>query len=184
MNISLNPKVLIVLILSLGLAFSSCKKDEDKKDSSNNGDNPSSAPTENRLSCDVDGMTYVFDQDFTAIYVEIAGIKSLTINAKTANGEELTASINLWTGITGDFQMQSIQSSNYASITWFNASDESWSCPNSINGDNSNLVSGDFSIDYYDVEKVSGTFSGTIASNNTTTTFPVTNGVFSAITIN
>ena len=161
----------------------SCKKEEDKK-STSSGDNPPSAPTENRLSCNVDGMTYVFDQDFTAIYTELGGNKSLILNGKTANGEELTASINLWTGSTGDFQMETVQMSNYASITWINTSSESWSCPNSINGDNSNLVSGDFSIDYYDVEKVSGSFSGTIASSNTATTFPVTDGVFSAITIN
>jgi hypothetical protein len=188
MNISFNPRISAVLLMSFALVFMSCKKDEDKDSSSssnnNNNNNTTTAPTENKLSCKVDGTLYVFDQDFSAIYIEVAGIKSLSVSGTSTTGEKLTASINLWTGNTGDFLMETVQMSNYASITWTNASDDSWSCPNSVNGDTSNLVSGNFAVGYFEGNKVSGTFTGVIASSNSATTYEVTDGVFSAITIN
>ena len=178
--------MLMVMLFSIATVQGGCKKDDPSQETNNNNNNNNNnnqAPTENRLAFTENGNEHEFTESFGAIYIDAFGFISLSLSAENADGESISLSINVWNNSTGTFAMQPVSTSNIAAVTWSDSGDDSWTCPNFINDDQTNPATGTMVIDYYDGDKVSGTFTGTLASQNSTTTYEVS-GSFSAITIN
>lgn len=177
------------MLIGIATVQGGCKKDDNTTDTTqnnnnNNNNNNNQAPTENRVDCTIAGDDKAFTEAFGAFLIDAFGMVTLTINAETADGESMTLSLNIWNSQTGNFTMTAVNTSNIAAMSWQDDNSDSWSCPNFINNEQTNPATGNLSIDYWDGDKVSGTFSGTLASQNSTDTFEVTNGTFSAVNIN
>ena len=170
--------LLLLSIISTSL-LASCKKD-DVADDDNNNNNNTQAPTENTLSANVDGVGWIADvATINGVYVSTAGIISIIINGEKPDGSYFTLSLNLWNDQTGTFNTSVMATSNYVGLTYEDASGESFTAP--VNGNAA--ATGTLKINYWDDNKISGSFSFTGGQSGSAETVTITDGVFSCINV-
>lgn len=172
---------LTVVLAILSVLLSSCPGNDKDEDNDNNNNNNGQAPTENKLTAKIDNADWAADvSTINALYVSVSGLyASIVINGEHANGSFFTLSLNLWNGMTGTFSTSLSATSNFVGLTYDDPEGQSYNSP--VNGNAA--ATGTLKIDYWENNKVSGTFSFTGGQQGNSQTISVTNGVFSCINV-
>lgn len=177
---------LFILLFAFVMMASACNKEDEPTPNNNGnnnggGNNNNSAPTENKLTAKTDGTDWEADSNtVTCILVEMAGTKSLTLTGIASDGSSITLSLSLWDGNTGTFNTSIVTLTNYVGMVYDDGVSESYSTPNAEDAS----ATGTLSIDYWDEESVSGTFSFKGAQDDSDNTVTITEGTFSCTTVN
>lgn len=172
---------LLTMLFSFVLIASACNKEkEPDTNNNNNNNNNTTAPTENRLTAEVDGMSWAADTStISCIFVIAGGYYSVTVEGNSPDGSSITLSVNLWNNTIGTFQADPFTLTNFVGMTFVTTGSESFTAPNVTNAS----VHGTLKIEYWDQDKISGTFSFVGGQDTSSDTMEVTNGKFSCTSV-